>query len=384
MPLTDHLVPIIGGINAVPSQTGDANHPNASLLCKLHNDALTESESRLANLEVNFPSSLTLPEQNTSISLYLNGTSGDDANDGLSDTTPVATIERIIEIIKGLKWTIPYISIQCSGQFTNPVIDLFNMQSETDFFDEFARGEVQVSFENDFSDVFEVSVDSATSRQWRVPSGVFLGFIGVDFFNTEPFFWVDQGGALSFVFANVEATYNQAKEQFFVSNAEIGAFETNFVNTQANTIPSTFYVTNRAVALLSDCFYTGTGYTHFAEVRRNCFITDLNDNNLASGTGNFATYKLGDCIARLTGFYENIVDWNIDGDPILLCDETAVFINSQGEYIELDYEDQEIRMQGTKVIGSQQTAIPNATSGTEIDTINSILTALRTHGLIAT
>lgn len=35
------------------------------------------------------------------------------------------------------------------------------------------------------------------------------------------------------------------------------------------------------------------------------------------------------------------------------------------------------------VVGPQQAAIPNATTGTEVTTINAILAALRTHGLIA-
>lgn len=36
-----------------------------------------------------------------------------------------------------------------------------------------------------------------------------------------------------------------------------------------------------------------------------------------------------------------------------------------------------------KVVGQQQGAIANASTGTEVDTINAILTALRAHGLIA-
>ena len=39
---------------------------------------------------------------------------------------------------------------------------------------------------------------------------------------------------------------------------------------------------------------------------------------------------------------------------------------------------------GTQVVTAQQAAIPNAILGTEVATINLILAALRTHGLIAT
>ena len=39
---------------------------------------------------------------------------------------------------------------------------------------------------------------------------------------------------------------------------------------------------------------------------------------------------------------------------------------------------------GSKVVSKRQAAIPNAGAGTEIATINAILTAMRTHGLIAT
>jgi hypothetical protein len=44
----------------------------------------------------------------------------------------------------------------------------------------------------------------------------------------------------------------------------------------------------------------------------------------------------------------------------------------------------EYRVAGTRVVGSQKSAIPNATGGTEVATINAILTVMRNHGLIAT
>ena len=43
----------------------------------------------------------------------------------------------------------------------------------------------------------------------------------------------------------------------------------------------------------------------------------------------------------------------------------------------------EFRIDGQKVIGGRQPAIANAATGTEVTTINSILTAMRAHGLIA-
>lgn len=39
---------------------------------------------------------------------------------------------------------------------------------------------------------------------------------------------------------------------------------------------------------------------------------------------------------------------------------------------------------GLKVVGERQGAIANATVGTEVSVINSILAALRNHGLVAT
>lgn len=41
-------------------------------------------------------------------------------------------------------------------------------------------------------------------------------------------------------------------------------------------------------------------------------------------------------------------------------------------------------LNGTQVVGTQRPAITDAAAGTEVATINSILAALRTHGLIAT
>lgn len=51
MPLTDHQIDIIQGINAIPSQQGDNNHPNASLLCSLYNTLAGEAETRIAQNE---------------------------------------------------------------------------------------------------------------------------------------------------------------------------------------------------------------------------------------------------------------------------------------------------------------------------------------------
>lgn len=45
--------------------------------------------------------------------------------------------------------------------------------------------------------------------------------------------------------------------------------------------------------------------------------------------------------------------------------------------------DTEFRVGSTKVVGARQSAIPNAASGTEVATINAILSAMRAHGLIA-
>lgn len=43
-----------------------------------------------------------------------------------------------------------------------------------------------------------------------------------------------------------------------------------------------------------------------------------------------------------------------------------------------------VYVNGTKVLGAQQTAIPDASGGTEVTTINAVLAAMRAHGLIAT
>lgn len=46
-----------------------------------------------------------------------------------------------------------------------------------------------------------------------------------------------------------------------------------------------------------------------------------------------------------------------------------------------DFRDQ-VTVNGTKVVGVRQADIANAGTGTEVATINAILTALRAHGLI--
>lgn len=49
MALTDRKIPIITGVNDVPSETGGASHPNASLLCKQYNDLIDNELNELGD-----------------------------------------------------------------------------------------------------------------------------------------------------------------------------------------------------------------------------------------------------------------------------------------------------------------------------------------------
>lgn len=81
-----------------------------------------------------------------------------------------------------------------------------------------------------------------------------------------------------------------------------------------------------------------------------------------SGTGN-TTLALQTALA---GNNRNVVTINANGQ-LNLIEPTAT-----------------LQIAGTKVVGARQAAIANAASGTEVSTVNAILAALRTHGLIAT
>lgn len=47
MALTQHKIPIITGVNDLPSSEGDAHHPNEALLCKAHNDLIDDIPSEI-------------------------------------------------------------------------------------------------------------------------------------------------------------------------------------------------------------------------------------------------------------------------------------------------------------------------------------------------
>lgn len=57
MTLIDRKVPIITGINDVPSVNGDESHPNASLLCQKHNDLIDNELTAINNALSSIPSS---------------------------------------------------------------------------------------------------------------------------------------------------------------------------------------------------------------------------------------------------------------------------------------------------------------------------------------
>lgn len=114
MALSDHKIPILTGINDVPSTTGQPNHPNASLLCKQYND-LIDNELQGIPPKIN-----DAQGEFSDMYLWVDSVNGDDTADGIDN--PVRTIARLHEKIRELK-AFNYLSIYISGSFTNPDFD---------------------------------------------------------------------------------------------------------------------------------------------------------------------------------------------------------------------------------------------------------------------
>lgn len=56
----------------------------------------------------------------------------------------------------------------------------------------------------------------------------------------------------------------------------------------------------------------------------------------------------------------------------------------EGALTNVSFGSAQLQISGTKVVGAQQAAIADATAGTAVAQFNTLLAALRTHGLIAT
>jgi hypothetical protein len=72
MTLSQRKIPILTGVNDVPSSTGQANHPNASLLCKNYNDLIDNELTAINNVLSSIPSS-NKPDA-TNYDIYLDTT----------------------------------------------------------------------------------------------------------------------------------------------------------------------------------------------------------------------------------------------------------------------------------------------------------------------
>jgi hypothetical protein len=133
----------------------------------------------------------------------------------------------------------------------------------------------------------------------------------------------------------------------------VPAIPTNIVNLGATTVVTTIngggggQATGPAITFNSA--WSGVDYTATAG---NVTLTIVNAANARAALG-----------AAKSGINTDISELN-----------GASQVDVSGEY----------KVSGTQVVAAQQPAIPDAILGTEVATINLILTAMRLHGLIAT
>lgn len=111
-------IPVLTGINDIPSSLGQANHPNDSLLCKNYNDLIDDLESALSAIESdNKLNSDGYIEGNY---YWVDNVNGNNTNDGINN--PFATLDHFFEVVKENK-TYKELGIYLSGTFTNPILN---------------------------------------------------------------------------------------------------------------------------------------------------------------------------------------------------------------------------------------------------------------------
>lgn len=113
MTLQDRKIPIITGINDVPSTVGGENHPNASLLCKNYNNLI--DDLLVTNVKVENNQVLAYPDD-----IYV-ATTGNDTTGNGSDTAPFATFDHAIKQARTFR-KFPYLKILGNNQAYNVTV----------------------------------------------------------------------------------------------------------------------------------------------------------------------------------------------------------------------------------------------------------------------
>lgn len=403
--LQAHKMPIIGGVNSTPSTEADPTHPNASLFCKQYNDLIDNLNG-------------SRPLLTTSTSVYIDTVNGNDENnDGLSELTAFQTLERALDFFNQYTLNCNWIEfIFTNGTYNNPKFDFKNLEllnpvvcyvtTDGNGILSYTENAVVINKNNDLK-LWFYSIEFHISTAFAINDinyfHCFLCNFNLLTLNAQVILNRSYAFFKSNNFINNSGVSKESCMTLWDSNIDIGgnSYNSNNFTYLIRAFRSTVYNTlgyNYSTGVRLFPFYYlefSTAYIYYDRETASDFVlkggsfvssyssltlgTDTNDvdQKLKISNGTIETTK--GSLALVPNSYEvgsgftgtvKVRDANLN---IGLSDVSINGPEHRGLYIS-----------GQKVVGNRASTIPDAISGTEITTINAILTALRTHGLINT
>lgn len=390
MALIDHKIPILAGINDIPSITGDTAHPNASLLCSKFN-ALIEDIA---------PSTI----ETTSYNIYVNSATGNDLTGDGSELLPYQTIEKGIAFYKGKVFR-GYCNLWLAGTFTNPRFDFDGVKFDSTNHTEGWAG-----------------TNTLYIKSTNVNACTFV-------INTSYPIIVSNTSDIDIYFSNI--TFELGITLILRNNQFNYYFDSCYFHLVANSLTTLLF--DNSVGLVQYCTFVSdtlqaqairlytmsriladgnifTNYTNCFNVSEGSSIYNVYDSNYYEPYAQ-AKYYVENATAIVANDSNQLSDYTILGAAVVFhyngifienhvlnkegVDTTnlsytikptgaTAWVNIQDADLTLNNSAKVIKIGGNKVLGERQPTIPDATTGTEVATINSILTALRNHGIIAT
>jgi hypothetical protein len=386
MALIDHLIEIIAGKNDLPSTVSDSFHPDGSYVTSKYNALINELRTIIPNEVVS-----------TSQIWYVDSATGSDSNDGATSGTAFLTIDRACQEIRNKRWAVGAIpEIRLAGTFTDEIFDLSgaNIDESTMYItstDNLNRATLN----------YTNSTSSASFVNHSLLSSFYI--FQIDFDLNNHWFQLYTFGDVNLEELNVTISGGSFARNMYINFAAyLYVYDCTFTDTSGNTSNWGLFIYNVQAGDVDQCTFTDVGRcidmsnsvinnttgphtftnpgTYEISVRSMTrFNTDQHPASQAIGW----TYASGATVIadnRVIGAIKGIEA--LAGDTLTLKQNGSNPITLDGQAVDI-VGGNELRINGTKILGTQEAAISDATGGTEITTINAILTALRNHGLIA-
>lgn len=329
MTLNNYKIPIIVGRNDIPTTNiNQSNHPNGAFLVNKYNALIDELKLSINDIvELHDPG----------FAVYCNSNIGSDNNNGLSSETAVRTIDKALSIVTAKKIT--WCSVFLTGNFDNPFFDLSKLQVKADNNYSYLVGNIR--FVGNF--VFNLT---ANYPLFNLNS---LSFFSLRF---------EQGTfniSNEFSFHSIVNRLRFWGINFTHSGDQVQSFTTNFIDCKD--------------VCLDDCTFNKKIHTNANLM--DCFLSTLYVNGC-----NFNSWKV---ICHGSSKFEN---WERpNSDLIIEISQNANLSSISNDTLSVF--DGGLALKENKLLtANNNIAIEEATTGTEITTINEILTALRNYGII--